>query len=176
MAGKISFAKNHILYQINSMKPLTCLLIIALFISCNSKTALSYSESIVKKEKGLELSIKQTEEQVKGYIAESKFDSMAIASAKLEKEIDVQLQAIKNEKAPDVKEGDDFKRAAIDYFAYMKSIYTGYVSYSKAGTAEERTKVYEDLQKMVGQKKAVIKAMRDAQAKYAKANGFRLEE
>lgn len=158
------------------MKPLTCLLIITLFISCNSKTALKYSESIVKKEKGLEHSIKKTEDLVKGYIAENKYDSMAIVSAKLEKEIDVQLQAIKNEKAPDLKEGDNFKRAAIDYFGYMKSIYTGYVRFSKAATDDERTAVYKDLQKMVGQKEAVIKAMRDAQAKYAKANGFRLEE
>jgi cytochrome c556 len=158
------------------MKPLTILFIIFLLTACNSKTALNYSEAIIKREKSLEHSIKETEDLVKKYISTTQYDSMTYVSAKLEKEIDEQLQAIKNEKAPDVKEGDNFKRASLDYFAYMKSVYTGYVKFSKAGSEDARQEVYKDLQSIVDKKTEVIKAMRDAQAKFAKANGFRLEE
>lgn len=159
------------------MKPLIIsLLLAALFISCNSKTALNYSESIVKREKSLEAAIKYTEDMVEKYIEVDNYDSMAVVSRKLEKQIDTELQAIKNEKAPDVKEGDNFKRAAIDYFAYLKSVYTGYVNFSTAADDDARAGVYEELQKLVDRKNDVIKDMRDAQAKYAKANGFRLEE
>ena len=158
------------------MKKLLLLIpVILLICSCKSKTALDFSEKIVSKEKSLEDDIKNTENKVKSFVSAGKFDSMAVVSAKMEGLINEKLNEIKNMETPDLKFAGDFKRHAIEYFTYMKGIYTGYVKYAKAETDELKQKEYENIQKMLSQKNTVLGSMQDSQRKFAEANGFKVK-
>jgi len=153
-------------------------IILSLFLlySCKSKTALDFSEAIVDREKSLETDIMKTEARVKDFIIAGQYDSMAIVSGKMEKLVDTKLNEIKGLSTPDLKFAGDFKSDAIEYFTYMKSVYTCYVKFAKAGTDELREKEYSNLQEIVNKKNMVITKMRDSQKKFAEANGFRLKE
>jgi hypothetical protein len=159
------------------MKKLLSLIpVIMLICSCKSKTALDFSEKIVQKERSLGNDIENTESKVSDFISAGKFDSMAVVSTKMEGLINEKLNEIKGMQTPDLKFADDFKRHAMEYFVYMKKIYSGYAKYAKAETDELRQKEYENIQDMVSQKDNVIKTMRDSQKKFAEANGFKIKD
>src|ERR1043165_5101473 len=146
-----------------------------LLSSCKSKTALNFSETIVKKVQSLEPVIKETENKVKDFIAAGNFDSMAVVSARMENLADEKMNEIKELKTPDLKYAGDFKSNAIEYFAFMKKVYTSYVNYARAGTEELRNKEYMDLTNFLPKKDEVIKNMSESQKKFAEANGFKLK-
>ena len=143
--------------------------------ACNSKTAFNYSQDIVKKEKSLMAEITTTEDNVKNYMENEQYDSIAYAGERMEKIVDVQLKEIKDKAAPDVKEGENFKEAAIKYFTFIKSMYSGYKSLGSAATPEDREEELLKLSELVGKKEAAVNDMQKAQKKYAEANGFKLE-
>jgi hypothetical protein len=145
--------------------------VLFVFYSCGSKAALDFSETIVKKERSLQTDIIKTENKVKTYYE----TSMAAVSEKMEKIIGDRLEEIKNLKAPDVKLADEFKSESVNYFAYMKNIYTSYVQYARAGTEDVRAKEFVNLQKVVSKKEEVIRKMRDSQKRFAEANGFKIK-
>ena len=131
---------------------------------------------IVGKEKSLEPEIKKTEALVKDFIAEGQFDSMAKVSEKLERLVDTRLNEIRDLKTPDLKFADNFKKDAIDYFIYIRSVYTGYVKYARAETPEKKDEELKKVQKILTEKDAIIKKMRDSQGKFAKENGFLIKD
>jgi hypothetical protein len=100
---------------------------------------------------------------------------MAAVSEKMEKIIGDRVEEIKNLKTPDVKLADEFKSESVNYFAYMKNIYTSYVQYARAGTEDVRAKEFVNLQKVVSKKEEVIRKMRDSQKRFAEANGFKIK-
>ena len=158
------------------MKKIILLIVIAIFLnSCNSGSALKFSDTIVKKEKSLEPEIVKTEDQVKNFIAAGQFDSMAVVSEKMESLVNVRLNEIRELKAPAVKYAEEFKKDAVDYFAYMKSVYTSYVKYARAETDEMRNQELLNLQEVVNKKNDVLQNMRQSQKKFADANGFKIE-
>ena len=146
--------------------------IVTVLYSCRSGAGLKFSEQIVEKEKSLEPEIKKTEADVKNFVAAGNFDSMAAASERLERLVDTRLNEIRDLKAPDIKFANDFKKDAIDYFTYIRSVYSGYVKYARAETPEKRDEELKKVQLIVNKKDAIIKAMRDSQKKFAKENGF----
>jgi hypothetical protein len=150
--------------------------IITVMYSCRSGAGLKFSDQIVEKEKSLEPEIKKTEAQVKDFIAARQFDSMAAVSEKLERLVDTRLNEIRDLKAPNLKFADDFKKDAIDYFIYIRSVYTGYVRYARAETAEKRDEEFKKIQQIVSNKDAIIKTMRASQEKFAKENGFLIKD
>ena len=153
-------------------------LIPVLFVlcSCGSKAALDFSEAIVKKERSLQPEIIKTENKVKLYYESHQYDSMAAVSEKMEKIIGDRLEEIKNLQTPDVKLADQFKNESVNYFAYMKNIYTSYVQYAKAETEEIRDREFKNLQVVVSKKDEVIRKMRDSQKRFAEANGFKIKK
>jgi hypothetical protein len=157
-------------------KLLIIILSFILLYSCKSKSALDFSEAIVNKEQSLSADIMDTENKVKDFITAGQYDSMAIVSEKMEKLVDAKLTEVRNLKTPDLKYAGDFKSNAIEYFAYMKNVYTTYVKFAKAETDELKEKEYANLQNVVNKKDDVIRKMRDAQKKFAEANGFRLKD
>lgn len=156
-------------------KTIFAILIITFFASCDSRTAFKYSESIVKKEQSLSASISTTEDKVGSFLKEEKYDSVTVVAEKMEQAVDKVLTEIKNEPAPDVKESGPFKEASIKYFSFIKSLYTSYKELGSAPSAEAREAVMVKLQKLVGEKTAVINEMQRTQKKFAEANGFKLE-
>ncbi len=54
-------------------------------------------------------------------------------------------------------------------------MYTVYANFGSAGSDEQRETQWQKLFELVGKKNESIKAMQDAQQKFANANGFKLE-
>ena len=150
--------------------------IVTMLYSCRSGAGLKFSDQIVEKEKSLEPEIKKTEADVKNFVAAGRFDSMAASSERLERLVDTRLNEIRDLKAPDLKFAEDFKKDAIDYFVFIRSVYTGYVKYAKAETAEKRDEELKKVQEILSKKDAIIKQMRDSQKKFAKENGFIIKD
>src|SRR5215468_1275042 len=98
-------------------------------IGCKSKMALDYNDMIVKNQKSLASSMDQTEPQLKDYFANHEYDSIAAVSGRMEAKIDSIISNVQKKPVPNVKQGENFKRAALNYFDYMKTIYTSYKNY-----------------------------------------------
>ena len=147
---------------------------LVVFASCQSKTAFKYSENFVKKEESLMAQMDATEAAVSNFVNTGQLDSIAVVGTKMEKAVDVKLQEIINEPAPDVKGGVEFKKACVTYFEYIKSMYTEYRKFGSAKTQEEQQAVLTKIQKIVAEKSNIISEIQSAQAKFAKDNGFRL--
>ena len=159
------------------MRPKHMLPLLALIVlfSCKPKTALEYNEKIIAIERGLTTEITQTEEKVGKYFETQQFDSAAAASSRMESLVDKKLKEVEAIPAPDVKEADNLKKAAIRYFAYLKSVYTSYKDYSSQTTEEARETERLKLIKVAGQRNDALADIQSAQKKYADANGFKIE-
>ena len=143
--------------------------------SCKTKQAFNFSEDIVKKEKALEPMIMQTDSAIEKYAGQLEYDSMVAVSQRMESRVQQAIDEIQEMPADGLDEGQNFKDASLKYFGYIKSIYTSYRKVSGASSDEERQGEYEGLMALVQKKEKVLQEMRDAQEKFAKANGFRLE-
>lgn len=77
--------------------------------------------------------------------------------------------------APKVEEGENFKQAYLKYFAYIKSVYATYHQYAIQTTAAEREHVRQQMVDLEKEKQTAVSDMQQMQAKFAKANGFKLE-
>jgi len=144
-------------------------------VSCNSISAKNYSEDIVKMERSLTPDMEKTENQIASFATSEKFDSFAAVAGRMEAIVDSKLQEVIKKEAPKVKEGQNFKEAAVRYFAYIKSIYTGYKVVGLSKTDEERRSNFAQFQQLAEKKKSVSSEMMKAQEKYAKANGFKID-
>lgn len=151
------------------------LLIIISASACNSKKAYNYSEKIVGIEKSILPAMTKTEEDVVKYAQQANWDSVRTISERMESLVESKLAEIKKTPAPDVKEGENFKRAAIDYFQYIEDIYTSYKNVAVETTVEGRQDATSKMMNVISNKEKALSDMQEAQKKFAKANGFRVE-
>ncbi|WP_255153771.1 hypothetical protein [Ferruginibacter sp. HRS2-29] len=145
-------------------------------VGCKTKTAFNYNEDFVKKEKELMPEMTKTENSVRKFLASEQFDSIGAAGAHMEKLIDAQLQKINDSPAPDVPGSEDFKKACVRYFSFIKSMYTGYKNFGYAKTDESRNEEMTKLRDIVNEKTTEMAAIKNAQLKYSSANGFKIEQ
>lgn len=157
------------------MRIIIAFIIFISITSCKSNNAFNYSEDFVKKEKSLLPDITKTEANVKRYMDNEQYDSIAIAGEKMEDLINNKIKEVRTTPAPDAKEAENFKESCVRYFEFMKSIYTGYKEFGKATTKEQREAEMNKLAEITNKKRDAINAIQQAQLKYAEANGFRLE-
>lgn len=150
--------------------------VVAFLASCNSRTAYKYNQDFVAKEKALTPDIVKTETAVGKFAQAQQWDSVAAISDKMENEVEEQITEIKKTPAPDAKGGEKFKAAALDYFGYMRSMYTSYKDVGNAKTDEERMIELKKMQDIVAQKEAVSARIRAAQEEYARENNFKIEK
>jgi hypothetical protein len=143
--------------------------------ACKSKSAFKYSEDIVAKERSLTSEIQSTETKVGNYITANHYDSVAVAGERMEKLVQQKIDEIDAMPVPKAEEADNFKAATLRYFKYIKSLYTSYKDLGNAQTDEGRQDVISVLKKLVADKSTVLKEMQGAQARYAKANGFKVQ-
>ena len=150
--------------------------LVAGMTSCksNSKTARDYNNEIIAKENNLEPEVTATESNVKRYYEAAQYDSIAAAGERMENLVQKTIDEIKSLSAPKVKGAADFKAAMIRYFAFIKSLYTGYKEFGQA-TEEKRQEKLQEIQKIVGEKQDILTEMQGAQRKFAEANNFKLE-
>ncbi len=151
-------------------------LALILMISCKSKPAFDYSETIVKMENDLAAAIAKADLKVTEYLSSQKKDSAILMSQQMESLADIALKKIQQLEAPKVKEGDNFKKEAVRYFSYIKSIYTSFNKFTRATTDEQKEIERERLGKIIKDKKEATEAMQEAQRKFAAANDFRIQK
>ena len=157
-------------------KSIFTIAIICLFaIGCKSKFAMDYNNTIAKKQKSLGKSMDEAEPNLKNYFASFEYDSIASVSSRIEAKIDSIIKEIKNVPAPNVKEGENFKKAALTYFDYMKSIYTSYKNYGLQTTPEGRQIQLQIMSLVVSKEDNMIADMQEAQRIFAKDNDFKIQ-
>lgn len=143
-------------------------------ISCTAKSAFEYSETIVRMENELSAEIARADLKVTEYLETQKKDSAIIMSQQMESLADSKLKEIQKLEAPKVKEAGNFKKAAVRYFTYIKTIYTSFKKFTMAATEEQKEIERERLARIIKDKKEAAEAMQEAQRKFALANNFKI--
>ena len=159
----------------NPIRLFAILLLVSL-VSCQSKSAFDYSEAIVRMERELSADIAEADQKLLAYMDAKKSDSAVMISKHMEALAEDKLNEVEKLKAPPVNEGDNFKKSAVRYFTYIKSIYTAFRRFTMAATDSEKEKERKKLAKIIGEKKEITKAMQEAQRKFALANNFLIEK
>ena len=156
------------------MKPtrLFAALLLLSVLSCKSRSAFDYSEAIVRMETELSADIAEADDKLIEYVSAQKLDSAVIMSSQMEDLAEGKLKEVENMKVPKVKEGENFRKSAIRYFTYIKSIYTTFKKFTMAATNKEREKERKKLAKIIDDKNEITKDMQEAQRKFAAANNF----
>lgn len=146
----------------------------SLFIlaGCNSKKAFNFSEEIVKKEQSLKPVIEKAQADVAAANASGDYAKIAAVGKDMEKQMDERITEIKGMSVSGMKKGEELKAAAVEYFEFMKSVYTTYKKYGEATTDEaretERAKVIE----LSNGKMDEVQKIQSVQKDFASANGF----
>jgi hypothetical protein len=144
---------------------LFAILLLVSLVSCQSKSAFDYSEAIVRMERELSADIAEADQKLLAYMDARKADSAVMMSKHMEALAEDKLNEVEKLKVPLVNEGDNFKKSAVRYFAYIKSIYTAFRKFTMAATAAEKEKERKKLAKIIGEKSEITKDMQEAQRK-----------
>jgi len=158
------------------LPPVAVIFLLIAMISCTTKSAFEYSETIVRMDNELSADIARADLKVNEYVERQKNDSAIMMSEQMELLADSKLKEIQKLEAPKVKEGDNFKKAAVRYFTYIKTIYTSLKKFTMASTEEQKTLERERLARIIKDKNEAIEAMQEAQKKFARANNFKIAE
>jgi hypothetical protein len=145
-------------------------------LSCKSKTALDYSKMIVKMETELSADIAKVDKKVNEYIKAKKTNSAIIMCRQMEALAAQKLKEVQQMNAPKVAEGENFKRAAVRYFTYIRNIYSTFSKFTMAETEKEKATERKKLTKIIGEKNQIAEAMQAAQRRFAAANDFQIEK
>lgn len=146
-----------------------------LAIGCKSKIAMNYNNMIVAKQKKLGKSMDEAAPLLKNYFAAYEYDSIASVSGRMEIKIDTIIKEIAKQPAPQAKQGENFKKAALHYFDYMKSIYTSYKNYGLQDSPEGRQIQLQVMTMIINNEDKMIAEMQKAQKIFAKDNGFKIQ-
>ena len=149
------------------------LLLTAALFSCQSKLAFDYSQRIVQMETELSSAIAIADERAGIFLDNNQTDSAILVSEQMEELADNKLREIQKLEAPDVEEGENFKKAAVQYFLYLKAVYSSFKKFTMASNESDKENERQKLARMVGQKDQVTKDLQDAQQNFAKATNFR---
>src|SRR5688572_31579058 len=109
-------------------------LLLASLMSCKSKSAFDYSEAIVRMERELSADIAEADQKLLEYMDAKEQDSAILMSRQMETLAEDKLNEVEKMRAPRVKEGDNFKKSAVSYFTYIKSIYTAFRKFTMAAS------------------------------------------
>jgi len=130
---------------------------------------------IVEKQKRLGKNMDEAAPLLKNYFASYTYDSIASVSSRMEMTIDTIIKEIAKKPAPQVKQGENFKKAALQYFDYMKSIYTSYKNYGLQNSPEGRQIQLQIMYMIINNEDKMIAQMQKAQKIFAKDNGFKIQ-
>jgi hypothetical protein len=144
-------------------------------MGCKSKIAMNYNDMIVEKQKSLGKNMDQAAPLLKNYFASYEYDSIASISSTMEMKIDTIIKEIAKKPVPPVKQGENFKKAALRYFDYMKSVYTSYKNYGLQNSPEGRQIQLQIMTMIINNEDKMIAEMQKAQKIFAKDNGFKIQ-
>ena len=156
--------------------PIVMILTLLLAAGCKSNPAFEYSQAIVKIETDFAAEVTPADKKVSRYLDANQHDSAAIISQQMEEMAHKRLEQVQQLEAPNVKEAENFRRAAIRYFTYLKTLYTSFNKFTKAGSDDAREVERQRLAKIVADKDEATRSLQLAQQKFAAANNFRIEK
>lgn len=164
------------------MKFLIVLAFVTVFVSCtsskkeNTVTPMQFSEKIVNAEMELAAPLAKAEQVIKTSADSSNFEAMGKAAEEAESLIVNKIEEIDKLPSSDFKGGDDFKKSALNYFEYIKSIYTTYKNIGQAKNEGVRLAQTRQMDTILSTQQNVITMMQAAQDKFALDNGFQVEK
>lgn len=141
----------------------------------NSQTPMEFSEKIVNAELELGEPLAKAEEAIRAQADSSNFEAMGNIAEEAEKLIGDKIKEIEKMSAKDFKGGADFKQSAINYFEYIKSIYTNYKNIGKAESEGARLAETRRMDTIRANQENVVTMMQAAQNKFAIENGFKVD-
>ena len=107
-------------------------------VGCQSKSAFDYSQRIVQMETEFSSAISVADEKVGDFLDKNQQDSAISISRHMEELADSKLKEIQQLEAPNVEEGENFKKAAVQYFVYLKAVYSSFNKFTMATSEEEK--------------------------------------
>lgn len=143
---------------------------------CKSNNAFDYSEAIVKIESEFAAEMLVSDKKATFYTDAGRYDSAAIITQQMEDFAAEKLEQVRDLKAPNVAEGENFKQAAVRYFTYLKTIYSSFNKLTKATSDADREGERQRLARIVRDKDDATRSLQAAQQKFAAANNFRVEK
>lgn len=152
------------------------------FFSCTStkkekaETPMQFSEKIVNAEMALAQPLAQAEQSIRIQADSANYKAMGTTAANAEKLVQDKIDEIEKISASEFKGGEDFKKTAIDYFKYVKSIYTAYKNIGNADNEGIRLAETRRMDTVLATQQNVIAMMQAAQDKFAIENGFQVEK
>ena len=144
-------------------------------MGCKSKIAIDYNNMIAEKQKSLGTAMDEVEPKLKNYFAAFEYDSIVNVSNRMETKIDSILREIEKKPAPKAEQGENFKKAALNYFDYFKTIYVTYKNYGLQNTPEDRLNAGKDMAMILSHEDKMIADMLEAQRIFAKDNNFKIK-
>ena len=143
-------------------------------LGCKPNVAVKYNDMIVEYQNKLKAGMSEAEPKLKNYFATFEYDSIVSVSSKIETKIDSIIQKLQKEPSPKAEQGDDFKKAALNYFDYFKTIYSTYKNYGLQTTPEDRLNAGQDMALILSHENKMIADMLRAQIIFAKNNKFKI--
>ncbi len=151
---------------------ITCVLLLA----CKSDVARKYNDMIVQQQNKLKAGMDEAEPKLKNYFASFEYDSIVSISTRMESRIDSIIQKIKTEPAPKAEQGENFKKAVLNYFDYVKSVYANYKNYGLQDNPKGRLYAVQDIAMILKQENKIFDDMLKAQSIFARDNNFKIRE
>ena len=142
---------------------------------CKSKLAKDYNDMIVKEQKKLAQAMDQEAPKLKTHFANYEYDSIVSVGNRMEAKISAIINEVNKKAVPNVSQAANFKKAALQYFNYMKDVYTAYKNYGMQTTPDGREIHMQVVTKMTNGEDRVIADMQKAQQIFAKNNGFKIK-
>lgn len=155
--------------------PLIAFLAVTLLAGCRSKDALNFSENIVKIERKLGESVQAAQPQITRFMEQEVYDSLALVSGDIVKKTEATIDELNAMKAPDIPEASTFKATAVKYFTHIRNIYDSYKIYAEQPNDSLRAVEVQNMIRLENGIDDLTKELQEAQRKFAKASGFRVE-
>jgi len=136
---------------------------------------LQFSERIVSAEMELAEPLAKAEQSIRRQADSNSYEAMSRTAEHAEKLVQKKIDEIKKLSASEFKGGNEFKRSALDYFGYVKSIYTTYKNIGNANNEDVRLAHSKQMDTILASQQNMITLMQAAQDKFAVENGFQVE-
>ncbi|MFV0607370.1 MAG: hypothetical protein ACK5NK_16195 [Niabella sp.] len=157
----------------------TCfIIVVSVIFSCNFGTnkdkenAILFSDKIVQVEQELSMPLAIAEENILAQMSEVSFDEMAETAADAVNLINAKINDIKQLQAKEIKNGDSLQITAIQYFEFIKRIYTSYQNIATAKNETDRNQQILQLDSLQSYQEKIIHKMQNAQHDFATTHGF----
>ena len=144
-------------------------------LSCKSKPAFDYSESVVSIERSLGPALISSQKKIIESFQENRMDTILAVSRRVVGIIDGKIEEIKSLKLPDVKEGENFRSATLRHFTNLRNAYAGYGQIAMQPTDEAKEAERQKVLRIEQEGRISLGEMQRAQRKYAEANGFKVK-